>query len=93
MFHLGEYVGTPGDHPASFGRYLREQQSVPPACGATICSKATRIPLTSVAVPAPPFNRRQSTVRSSESARTDTFVQRSSGRLRHARAMRRGEAR
>jgi glucosamine-6-phosphate deaminase len=25
MFHLDEYPGLPGDHPASFGRYLRER--------------------------------------------------------------------
>ena len=25
MFHLDEYVGMAGDHPASFGRYLRER--------------------------------------------------------------------
>jgi glucosamine-6-phosphate deaminase len=25
MFHLDEYVGARGDHPASFGRYLRER--------------------------------------------------------------------
>ncbi len=25
MFHLDEYVGMSGDHPASFGRYLRER--------------------------------------------------------------------
>jgi glucosamine-6-phosphate deaminase len=25
MFHLDEYAGFPGDHPASFGRYLRER--------------------------------------------------------------------
>jgi glucosamine-6-phosphate deaminase len=25
MFHLDEYIGLPGDHPASFRRYLRER--------------------------------------------------------------------
>ena len=24
-FHLDEYIGLPSDHPASFGRYLKER--------------------------------------------------------------------
>jgi glucosamine-6-phosphate deaminase len=33
MFHLDEYVGIPGDHPASFARYLRERLINPTGIG------------------------------------------------------------
>ena len=33
MFHLDEYVGMSGDHPASFGRYLRERLIGPTGLG------------------------------------------------------------
>ena len=33
MFHLDEYVGMPADHPASFGRYLRERLINPTGLG------------------------------------------------------------
>src|SRR5262245_33598943 len=33
MFHLDEYVGMSGDHPASFGRYLHERLIGPTGLG------------------------------------------------------------